>query len=495
LISQDARIPLRSSFPDMKWGDMNGDGRADIIFFDNGEIRWYDIATRSVYTRLNAIEAFRPSNAVVFDYNRDGKDDILLPQRYGDDWVIATEINGTYGYLPLNVKSTGYQHGVVPLDVNNDGYPELLFRENNSTPFDYLRFYKNGPSGFTEKVLVYPIAVDSSQQIIPIEFNGDGFTDFLITARDSGGGLVMVSDGENFAPDRWIDDNGSLTGFSTEKAVPLDVNGDGLTALLAKGGALGTDPDRWYTFINVGAKFASPILMPNEDDEVYERAVLVPWYRHGASDLLYKRDGHWYVRRFDAQATKWGVERLAGLPDDIEVGKGVFPVDAQGDSVPDLVYKLNGNWYHHPGAGEAAGLMLNVENGLGHRQEVEYWQLNRRDHGGLSAYLGHAPGGDGLEFFEVGGISDALDSGDATYFLGPVTAVAAITSDTGKSHDIDRRIVTTYRYAGSVIDRTGRGFLGFRMVRARNSNTGIETVNLHKQEFPFTGMVETTIQK
>src|SRR5690606_15160513 len=54
---------------------------------------------------------------------------------------------------------------------------------------------------------------------------------------------------------------------------------------------------------------------------------------------------------------------------------------------------------------------------------------------------------------------------------------------------------TTYRYAGSVIDRTGRGFLGFRMVRARNSNTGIETVNLHKQEFPFTGMVETTIQK
>src|SRR5690606_377921 len=68
--------------------------------------------------------------------------------------------------------------------------------------------------------------------------------------------------------------------------------------------------------------------------------------------------------------------------------------------------------------------------------------------------------------------------------------VASIEADTGTAVDgVEGRVVTSYRYGTGVLDLTGRGFLGFRKLHVYNANTGIETVNLHQQAFPFTGMV------
>src|SRR5690606_14443355 len=39
-----------------------------------------------------------------------------------------------------------------------------------------------------------------------------------------------------------------------------------------------------------------------------------------------------------------------------------------------------------------------------------------------------------------------------------------------------------------------RGFLGFKEVHAFNENTGIVTVNIHRQSWPFTGQVEESYQ-
>src|SRR5690606_140492 len=68
--------------------------------------------------------------------------------------------------------------------------------------------------------------------------------------------------------------------------------------------------------------------------------------------------------------------------------------------------------------------------------------------------------------------------------------VASIEADTGTVRNgLEGRIVTSYRYSTGVVDLMGRGFLGFRKVHVYNSNTGIETVNIHEQAFAYTGMV------
>src|SRR5690606_34037784 len=56
-------------------------------------------------------------------------------------------------------------------------------------------------------------------------------------------------------------------------------------------------------------------------------------------------------------------------------------------------------------------------------------------------------------------------------------------------------LYTGYTYKGAKLDQWGRGFLGFYEVKATNLNTQIETINRHRQDFPFTGMVMESIQK
>src|SRR5690606_24763323 len=97
-------------------------------------------------------------------------------------------------------------------------------------------------------------------------------------------------------------------------------------------------------------------------------------------------------------------------------------------------------------------------------------------------YLGHSDAG--LEPAD-GNLPHIRD------FQGPLPVVRFFAQDTGRvlHNGSAVKIVTSYQYKGGKIDTHGRGLLGFAEVHSSNANTGIATVNHHKQSFPFTGMV------
>src|SRR5690606_20317625 len=79
-------------------------------------------------------------------------------------------------------------------------------------------------------------------------------------------------------------------------------------------------------------------------------------------------------------------------------------------------------------------------------------------------------------------------------FLGPIFVVESFGADSGAQSG-QSLLYTGYTYKGAKLDQWGRGFLGFYEVKATNLNTQIETINRHRQDFPFTGMVMESIQK
>src|SRR5690606_22280471 len=168
------------------------------------------------------------------------------------------------------------------------------------------------------------------------------------------------------------------------------------------------------------------------------------------------------------------------------------------------------NWKYRKGAGEAPGLLTEAVNGLGQVQSVRYWNLSRRaGSNSIYSHTASAPpsvltppsmaNGPSLPG-EAGKLDDStrqlFADGNARFAGGSLVVVSSIEVDNGYNENgYQGRISTGYRYAGAVLDLQGRGFLGFREVRALNRNSGIETVNLHRQAFPFTGMVEVSWQK
>jgi len=468
-----------AEFPHKRVGDANGDGRQDIFHFSDGNLHWYDAAlNQSVDTGVD-LDGYHRAQAVVLDYNRDGRSDVLIanafsipnPVKY---WHIAeSQPDGGYLLRNTNALALGYDNSVVPLDIENDGYPELFFIDGGK-----LKFYRNSATGFNvTPVEVSGYSFTGSQQIIPIEYNGDGLADIFMT-RDPNGqqsARIFTSNGTTL--------QASVQNLQAVNVVPLDWNGDGLTDLVVEGHPYLADTvtDRWYKYRNAGGWFEYGGGLVGEDS--YHQARVIDWDRDGIAELIYP-DSQW--------TNKWKTWSgdTTSIPADVTE---IIPLDYDGNGVTDALYK-DGDWKRHIGAGEAPGLLVHVENGLGDEQEVRYWHLNRVPHWNADVedvYLGHDPD---LDYFTAD--AGVQIGGTAHYFLASIPVVAAIEADTGvKSGGQEGRIVTSYRYAGAVMDVEGRGFLGFRMMKVQNANTGIETVNLHRQAFPFTGMIEKAVQK
>ena len=73
-------------------------------------------------------------------------------------------------------------------------------------------------------------------------------------------------------------------------------------------------------------------------------------------------------------------------------------------------------------------------------------------------------------------------------FQGPMYVVSKLAKDDG----FDGEYITDYTYAGARIDVHGRGFLGFRVFESFDRQTNILAIEQVAQDFPLTGMVQST---
>lgn len=225
--SNPRRIPTTVDPARVTVGDLNNDGRPDII--------WSDLTTSPVTLHV-------------------------LLDGPGEIYTSAPSLN-----VPSATSSPSLPHCIVT-DVNNDKLPDLVCGLQDLTTAELVIFNGNGDGTFRSPVTVsLPPGAAYYGTPTPVPFplgdvNGDGIPDILLADFTSAGAdlWVMVADGHNGFQPHAIASSYLRYGIYGHIAQLADVNGDGIPDLLFDSGpsvALGHgdgtfDPLRSYNFVS-----------------------------------------------------------------------------------------------------------------------------------------------------------------------------------------------------------------------------------------------------
>jgi Ca2+-binding RTX toxin-like protein len=160
-------------------GDYDGDGTSDIAFFNQttGALSWYDINPAGGYTWKNIGSVGPGFTPLTGDFNGDGETDI--------GWFNGTslsyyDITNTGGYAWNNIGSVGPGHTPLTGDFNNDGTTDVAFINQTTNAISFYAVNPNG--GYTW----YNIgSVAPGYTATAADANNDGKTDIVFTGFGS----------------------------------------------------------------------------------------------------------------------------------------------------------------------------------------------------------------------------------------------------------------------------------------------------------------------
>ncbi|MFN0062272.1 MAG: FG-GAP-like repeat-containing protein [Myxococcaceae bacterium] len=302
---------------------------------------------------INGYDLLSTQDRVVpFDFDGDGRQDLLM-YRPGDGYVQVSQGQGDGTFTRVWAGGGFYTYDlgdprdqVLPLDFNGDGRQDLLFYRPGVGPSYLSRSNGDGTfstvsatSGFNGYGLTH-----DDDRLVPFDFNGDGKQDIL--AYRPGGGWVHVnrSNGDGTFT-RVI----ASTGFysydlldARDRVLPLDFNADGRQDLLFYRPGSGpchlyrSNGDGTFSLVSATNGFNGYGLTHDAD-----RLVLLDFNGDGKHDIIaYRPGGGWiYVSRSNGDGTFTRVIASFGFYTyDLRDSRDqILPFDYNGDGKQDLV--------------------------------------------------------------------------------------------------------------------------------------------------------------
>ena len=465
--------------------DHDGDGDADLYFPVNvgGTERWHvrlaNATAPSVYNQA-AIDTGIPRyySGRVLEYDGDGRRD-LLAQGPGSPatWFVHRS-NGTGGFL--TALNTGLSTATVPsplaIDVDGDGLDDLVYNRDF-----VVRIRRNTGSGFgPELTTSLGAGINGADAVLPVldgtvgtpDFDGDGRQDLLILRGQLAlGGPPWYYEG---FLSTGTDFQSLFTTPPAFDAIPLDLNGDGLTDLAYRDRVLG-----WQTRRSLGNALAPPESagFSTGIGAVVRAADLDG---DGRDDLIRRLDGStWRVHLAGGANQGTAFSNVdAGRYYDIadgptpDVTVRLAPTDVTGDGLPDLVFTENtGRWLVRRHNGPRPDLLVAATDGLGNVFQPAYQSL-----GTFAGYTRNGTAG----------------SGDFLLRGGSLPVVAQYTANDGSGGSYSN----SYSYWNGRVNRLGRGFLGFEKIRVTDSRyaslhgVAVFSEVVYRQDFPFIGATD-----
>ncbi len=235
-------IPLAAPTFSITCGDLNGDGRPEIIATRGG-----NISGNSVYifqnnsspgslqfgsaVTLDLITGDFAKEVMVHDMNNDGRPDIVVTNGATNlMYIFENQLTGATiaaNQFSRNDISAGV--GTLSLeiaDVNGDGAPDILATPNNNAQrVIILRNPGNGTLTFSAPTNINIGGSNNINDIAVADFNNDGLLDFVIADRGSSKAFVYLN-----RTNLLFQSVNGTTGFASPTGWGVDVadmNGDG----------------------------------------------------------------------------------------------------------------------------------------------------------------------------------------------------------------------------------------------------------------------------
>jgi YD repeat-containing protein len=562
-IPTDLDIGNNDGFEGYQLGDIDGDGRQDMVWLiDGNSTAVGQCLSEYVVVAFGTIDAnglstfSRPSQGnvcttsemmpglgdgswVLFDYNGDGRDDLMMPSDTTNQWLIYPSVgrpasttakifdtsqNLIAAMTPAIPKTVKGKHPQL-VDFNGDGLLDVVYERNLTR---YARLMARNGAGFSwaaEKNIVLagavPSACQASDQCLVnmspaksklgsfqlLDFNGDSRSDMVLNfnARTEGrtdGIWTSVIHLATMHVQSITDTTVTLqqgTAWqnpSTEYRF-ADFNGDGLTdSLYAQGGGYALQLNTGKGFVLSGTNFTPswPDYLQIVDINGDGRAdVISPNSTTSTFDVRYGLA----TGGFSAASPVPGGAQLINCTTACMNRFSYIFSDFDADGALDLFrikwatanggdpgQRLYSSRADSVSRFQPRDVMMRITNGFGAKTELVYKPLSLK-----SVYLRDT---NSRNLQNWGRSSPVQD------LLAPMYVVVMARSSAPTYNDANAMSAVYYRYAGAKMQAGGRGYLGFREITTFDTsypNKHIASTTQYAQNFPFIGSPVATSRR
>jgi hypothetical protein len=470
-------------------GDWNGDGKTDFARVLNDGIYFFLSNGGGSFSQAHKLSGWSPDSRFyssdvypIFtgDWDGDGKTDFARVQNVGISFFISNgdgsfrQVYDLYGWGPNSGFSSASIYPIFTGDWNGDGKTDFARVQNAAISF----FISNGDGSFRQVYDLYgwgPNSGFSSSSIYPIftgDWNGDGKTDFARVQNAAISFFISNGDG-SFSQVFNLYGWGPNSGFSSSDVYPIftgDWNGDGKTDFARVQNAAIS-----FFISNGDGSFTQASNLngwsPNSgfsSSDVYP-IFTGDWNGDGKTDFARVQNAaiSFFISNGDGSFSQaydvsgWG-------PNSGFYSSDVYPVftgDWNGDGKTDFARVQYAATSFFVSSFKSPGLALKFAQS------------------GVSISLSHQPLTNSNIYTR-----DASQAGNS-YPRQDLQQPIYVVSGVVRSSGAEGANTTTYTYGGLKAEQgTGRGLLGFRWMKTRETATGIESYTEFRQDFPYIGV-------